>query len=187
MIKHLTLHITDSCNLRCEYCHVAAIGNTSITNSFICDDVLNSDTIFESESFDVITCNPPYFKYIESSFVNNSDVKTIARHEVKIKIEDIIKKASFLLKNHGTFAMVHRPDRLVEILDLLKKYNFEPKRVRFVYSKENGNSNMFLIEAIKNGNSGGLKMLYPLFIHNEDGSYCDEVRNMFGSEDNVAK
>ncbi len=155
--------------------------------NFICDDVVNSDTLFSSGYFDVVTCNPPYFKYIDTSYVNDNSVKTIARHEIKLNLEQLIVKSNYLLKNHGTFAFVHRPDRFLEILYLLKKYNFEPKRIRFVYSKKNGNSNMILVESIKNGKSGGLKILSPLFVHKDDGSYCDEIRDMFGSDDNVAK
>ena len=153
--------------------------------NFICDNVLNSDSLFKSEYFDIITCNPPYFKYNDSSYVNNNMVKTIARHEIELKLEDVIAKASYLLKNHGIFAMVHRPERLIDIILLFKKYNIEPKRVRFAYSKKNGNSNILLIEGMKNGSSG-LKVLSPLYIHNDDGSYCDEIRKMFGSDDNVA-
>ena len=155
--------------------------------NLICDDVMNSDSLFEPESFDVITCNPPYFKFSNSSFINDNSVKSIARHEVKLTLENVIRKASFLLKNHGIFAMVHRPERFVEIIELLKKNNIEPKRVRFCYSKSNGNSNIVLIEGMKNGKSSGLKFLYPLFIHNADGSYCDEIKKMFGGNDNVAK
>ena len=155
--------------------------------NLICDDVMNSDSIFDSESFDVITCNPPYFKYSENSYVNKNDIKTIARHEVSLKLEDLVSKASNLLKNHGIFAMVHRPDRFIEIIEILKKYNIEPKRVRFCYSKKNGSSNILLIEGIKNGKSGGLNILSPLFIHNSDGSYCDEIKKMFGSDSNVAE
>ena len=148
---------------------------------FINDDVMNSDKIFESESFDVITCNPPYFKYEESSYVNDVDIKTLARHEVKIKLEDIISKSSYLLKNGGTLAIVHRPDRFIELINLLKKYNFEPKKVRFVHPKIGSDANIMLVEATKNGKPG-IKVVSPLISHNNDGSYCDEIREMFGSD-----
>ena len=148
----------------------------------ICDDLNNSGTLFGSESFDVVTCNPPYFKYNPNGYVNNNDAKTVARHEIKVNLEDIVKNASYLLKNHGNLALVHRPDRFVEIIELFKKYNIEPKRVRFVYPKKSKNSNILLIEGMKNGNAGGLKILPPLFIYNDLDEYCDEVKNMFGSE-----
>ena len=75
--------------------------------------------------------------------------------------------------------MIHRTDRLIETIELFKKYNIEPKRIQLIYPKEDSESNLFLIDGRKNGNSG-LKILKPLFIHNEDGSYREEVLKMFG-------
>lgn len=149
-------------------------------------NVRNSDEIFESESFDVITCNPPYFKYCDSSLINKNLSKSIARHEVEITLEEIIDKASFLLKNGGTFAMVHRPDRMMEILELLKKYRLEPKRIQFVHPKTDRDANILLIEASKNGKCG-LKVLHSLITHKNDGTYTNEVRKMFGDDWDVAK
>lgn len=149
-------------------------------------DVKNISNFMESECMDVVTCNPPYFKYQSSSLVNDNDIKTIARHEVKLCLEDVIKSAKYVLKNGGTFAMVHRPDRMIEIINLMQKYGIEPKKIRFVYPKMGKDANMLLIEGIKNGNIG-MKILSPLFTHNEDGSYVEEVRKMFGGSDNVAE
>ena len=81
--------------------------------------------------------------------------------------------------------MVHRPERLSEMFDLMKKYRLEPKRIRFIHPKEGSNSNMVLIECVKNGNVG-LKVLPSLIAHDSDGNYSSEVREMFGDED-VAK
>lgn len=153
--------------------------------NLVLGDVMDSKDYFDSESFDIITCNPPYFKYKEGSLINDNYVKTVARHEVKIKLDDILSNASYLLKNGGTFAMVHRPDRLMEIIDVFKKYKIEPKKIRFVYPKMGTEANILLIEGIKNGNTG-LKILPPLISHNEDGSYTDEIRLMFGGDNDVA-
>jgi len=134
---------------------------------------------FETDTFDLITCNPPYFKYSENSNINDNDIKSIARHEITINIEDIVKISKKLLKNGGSLSIVHRTDRLIEILDIMKKNNIEPKRIRFIYPKIDKESNLVLIDGRKNGNSG-LKLLSPLIVHNEDGSYTDEVLKMFG-------
>lgn len=142
-------------------------------------DVKNISNIFEPESVDVVTCNPPYFKYKNDSLVNNNDVKTVARHEVMLNLEDVIKASKYVLKNGGTFAMVHRPDRMIEIINLMQKYGIEPKKLRLVYPKIGKDANILLIEGIKNGNIS-LKVLSPLYTHNEDGSYVDEIRKMFG-------
>ena len=141
---------------------------------------------FDAESMDIVTCNPPYFKYQNDSLVNHNSVKTIARHEIMLKLEDVLKNAKYILKNGGTFAMVHRPDRMIDIFNLMQKYDIEPKRMRLVYPKISKEANILLIEGIKNGKSG-LKVLSPLYIHNEDGGYVLEIKKMFGGNEDVAK
>lgn len=133
---------------------------------------------YDTDSFDLITCNPPYFKYTENSNINENDIKSNARHEILINIEDIIIIGRKLLKNNGSLVLVHRTERLGEILVLLEKYNLEPKRIKFIYPKKGENSNLVLIDARKNGKLG-LKVLTPIVCHNEDGSYTDEVLEMF--------
>ena len=140
----------------------------------ICDDVCNLKNRFNSDSFDVVTCNPPYFKTTNSKFLNDNDVKTLARHEVTLSLEDVLNNASYLLKSGGIFAMVHRTERFIEISEKMKACNLEPKRVQFIYPKNGRDSDLFLIEGIKNGNSG-LKLLAPLVVHNEDNTYTEEV------------
>lgn len=140
----------------------------------IWDDVRNLRTRFNSDSFDVVTCNPPYFKTDNSEFLNDNEVKTLARHEVTLTLDDVLKNASYLLKNGGIFAMVHRTERFIEIIEAMKKYKLEPKRMQFIYPKKGRDSDLFLIEGIKNGNEG-LKLLSPLIVHNEDNTYTDEL------------
>lgn len=151
----------------------------------ICDDVKNVYSIFDSDSFDLVLVNPPYFKVSKNSFINKNDVKSIARHEILIELEDILSSASYLLKSGGNFAMVHRPDRFLEILTLMKKYNLEPKKIRFVYPKDGEEANILLIEGSKNGKSG-VKILPPLITY-VDGKYSKEIRDMFGDDTHVAK
>ena len=110
-------------------------------------------------------------------FINENSVKAIARHELMLNLDDVVRQAFFLLKTGGIFAMIHRTERLVEVLDIFKKYCIEPKRVRFIYSKKDKNSELFLIEGIKNGKCG-LKMLPPLFVYNSDNSYSNEVQEI---------
>lgn len=141
-------------------------------------NVLDIFNVYETDSFDLITCNPPYFKVNEFSNLNNNMIKSIARHEIEIKLEDICRISKKLLKNNGSLVLVHRIDRLSEIINMLLKYNLQPKRIRFLYPKELENSNLVLIDARKNGNIG-LKVLPPLICHNMDGSYTKEVLDMF--------
>ena len=132
----------------------------------------------ETDSFDVITCNPPFFKYIETSNINKNDYKTIARHEVKLNLNQLFTIAKKLLKNNGVIAIVHRPERFVEVVEEMKKNNIEPKRVQFVYPKKNMEANIMLIEGSKNGKSG-LKILPPIYSHQDNGEYTEEVKKYF--------
>ena len=136
------------------------------------NDIYNQ---FETESFDIITCNPPFFKVNKDSNLNKNDYKTIARHEVKLNLDDIFKIAKKLLKNNGYIAIVHRPERLVDIITTMKKYNIEPKKVQFIYPKTNMEANILLIEGTKNGKEG-LKILPPIDTHLDNGEYTEQIR-----------
>jgi tRNA1(Val) A37 N6-methylase TrmN6 len=132
----------------------------------------------------LVVCNPPFFKLGEKSHLNDNEYLQIARHEIAITLEEIIASASFILDHGGKFAMVYRPDRLIETINLLQKYDLEPKRLRFVYPKQGREANTFLIEATKKGKIG-LRIEAPLYSHNEDGSYSDEVMKYFGVDKDV--
>lgn len=133
-----------------------------------------------NKKYDIITCNPPYFKVTASSNTNDSSYKTIARHEVKLNLENLIKISKTLLKTNGTLAIVHRPERLVDILTFMRQNNIEPKKIQFVYPKKGSEANVLLIEGTLNG-SVGLKVLDPLYVY-EDGKYTKEVEKYFVEE-----
>ena len=143
------------------------------------NNIKNLKKIFNTETFDIITCNPPYFKNKEDSIINENIVKSIARHEIEMELEDVMLISKALLKNEGSLVLVHRTDRLIEIIELMRKHNIEPKRMRLIYPKINTESNLVLIDGRKNGKKG-LKILPPLYIHNDDNSYTKEVLEMFG-------
>lgn len=131
--------------------------------------------------FDVVTCNPPFFK-IGDYQVNPNDKKAIARHEILANLDDIVKEASHLLNSKGKLAMVHRPDRLVEILEVFKKYKIEPKRLQFVYPKKDKECNHILIEGIKDGSRDGLRILPPLYVYGDDNKWTDQVLKIYNYE-----
>lgn len=160
-----------------------AVKSVKINNLENQINIINADinelyNKFETESFDVITCNPPFFKVSKQSNLNKSDYKTIARHEVKLNLDDIFKISKKLLKNNGYVAIVHRPERLLDILESMKKYNIEPKKIQFIYPKTNMESNILLIEGKKNGNKG-LKILPPIYTHLENGEYTEQIKKYF--------
>ncbi len=149
----------------------------------ICDNYKNIHKKLGHDTFDLVICNPPYFIVREDSNLNDSKLKEIARHEVFATLDDVLYTAKVLLKNNGYFAMVHRPERLVEIIEKMKKHNIEPKRLRFVYPKKAAAANLILIEGRRNGNTG-LTVEYPLYTHNIGGDYSDEVKEMFNGGNN---
>lgn len=132
----------------------------------------------ESDQFDVITCNPPFFKVSPNSNLNQSDYKTIARHEITLNLEQLFKISRKLLKNGGVIAIVHRPERLIDIIEEMRKNNIEPKKLQFVYPKMNSECNTILIEGVKNGNAG-MKILPPIYAHDENGEYSKTIKQYF--------
>ena len=130
--------------------------------------------------YDVITCNPPFFVYKQSSKINKNDYLTIARHEVTLNLDELLDAVKKLLKDNGTFTMVHRTERLLDILETFRKYGIEPKRIKFVYPKKNSTESLLvLIEGKKCYKKGGLKILKPLYVHNLNGTYTKEVLRIF--------
>lgn len=127
---------------------------------------------------DVITVNPPY-KIKGTGLTSNNVVKHIARNEEMCTLEDVLDISSKLLKNAGRLYMVHKPDRLVDIFYYARKYALEPKTLRLVHPKVNTKPSIALIEFIKNGKME-LDILNPLYEFNEDGSYTDEILNIYG-------
>ena len=140
---------------------------------------IHPEYVKDAKKVGLVICNPPFFKVDEDSNLNENEYLTIARHEIKINLEGIIKSAARILDNKGKFAMVHRPDRMIDILNLMQKYDIEPKRIRFVYPKIDRDSHVLLVEGMYKGKKG-LKIEPPLYAHNADGSYSNEVRKMFG-------
>lgn len=140
-------------------------------------DVRTIPDVLGIEKYDVVTCNPPYFPAHEASEKNLKEHVAIARHEIYLKLEEMIYSSSKLLKQGGKAAFVHRPGRLLDIVTAMRANRLEPKRIRFVYPKEGKEANTLLVEGIKDGKSD-LKVLPPLYIYGADGEYTAEVREM---------
>ena len=136
---------------------------------------LNKD--FPKAYFDTVISNPPYLKS-GGAIVNKSENFAISRHEILCNLEDIIKTSNYLLKPGGKLFLVHRPDRLTDILVNMRKYHIEPKRIRFVYPKLGRPPNLVLIEGAKGGKID-LRFLKPLIVYNEDNTYTDEIYEIY--------
>ncbi len=143
-------------------------------------DVKDVREKYAQDSFDYVTCNPPYMT--GSHGLTNPDMsKAIARHEILCSLEDVVKAAKWLLKPGGHLVMVHRPFRLAEILYTLKEYKLEPKRMRLVYPYLNKEPNMVLIDAVKGGKQR-ITVDAPLIVYEKDGNYTEEIYKIYGME-----
>ena len=141
-------------------------------------DIKEASVIFKPASFDVVTCNPPYMT--ENHGIENfEEPKAIARHEIKCTLEDVIREAAKVLKPGGRFYMVHRPRRLVDIIEIMRKYRIEPKRIRMVHPFSDREANMVLIEG-RRGERPMMKVEPPIVVYKEQGVYSDEIHEIYG-------
>lgn len=167
-----------------EVAHMAkrSVEINSLQNkiTIINENVLNIENIYGKESFDAIVTNPPY-KKVNTGIQNENEKKLISRHEITASLEDFIKVSKNILKDKGEFYMVHRPERLVDIIYLMRKYKIEPKQIKFVAPNVRKEPNLVLIKGIKNAKEF-LKFENILYVYNEDGSYTDEILKIYNKK-----
>lgn len=141
------------------------------------DDLMNLDKIFSKASIDAITVNPPYQKR-GSGIINEANTKTIARHEILCTLEDIIEKSVNVLKVGGAFYMIHKAERLVDILSCMRQKKLEPKRIRFIHPSYGKAPNLVLVEGVKGGKAF-LKIEDPLYVYDEQGNYTCNIMDIY--------
>lgn len=162
-----------------------ALNGLSNQINMIQGDVKELSKLLPNEAFDLVTCNPPYFLYHEESHVNQNEMFTIARHEKLCTLDDICKNVSKVLRFGGYFSMVHRPERLIEMIETLKKYGLMVKRVQFVYANRQSEANHVLIEARKTTQVMGLKVLPPIFVYDENGKWTEKITQIYNYGKNI--
>lgn len=140
-------------------------------------DIKNAHSFIRQGSADLVVSNPPYMDH-GHGLINPDDSKAIARHEILCTLEDIVKSAGRVLRNGGRLALIHRSSRLADVLLCMREYEIEPKRLRMVHSHSDSQSNLFLVEGIKEGGRF-LKVLKPLVIYAGDSEYTHEINNIY--------
>jgi len=168
-----------------EVCEMArrsiVLNNLQDRFSIVEANIKDLDKKLPVASFDAIVTNPPY-KREKTGLQNEKETKLIARHEILCNLEDIVRVSSKLLKDKGVFYMVHRPERLVDIIYLLRKYKIEPKVIRFVQGKQGRAPNLVLVKAVKN--AGVFVDIKPnLIVYNDDDTYTDEMEQIHGKKE----
>jgi tRNA1Val (adenine37-N6)-methyltransferase len=140
-------------------------------------DIRDAKSIFKGGSFDIVTANPPYIKS-DSGRLNPHEEKAIARHELTISLEGLIKTAKYLLTSTGKLVIIYPAKRAVDLLDLLRRENIEPKMIQMVHSKVDTEAKLIIVKASKSAKKGGLKILKPCIIYNEDKTYTKDVERI---------
>ncbi|MHC5217043.1 tRNA1(Val) (adenine(37)-N6)-methyltransferase [Enterococcus sp. LJL128] len=138
-------------------------------------DLKEAPSIIKPDSVDLILCNPPYFKEQPDRKTNPNPYLAAARHEIHTSLEEVIAVSAKLLKTNGRLAMVHRPDRFLDILDFMQSFNIAPKRIQFVYPKPEKEANILLVEGILRGKKDGFRVLPPFYIQDNAGNYHPEM------------
>lgn len=146
--------------------------------AFIHGDLKDIEMIKRMEKADVVTVNPPY-KLKNSGIINPDDKNAIARHEIMATLEDVIISARIALKDNGRLYMVHRPERMADILCLMRKHKIEPKTIRMVHPNTKKAPNIVLIEGQRDGGAF-LKWEPSLYVYNDNGGYTDEINKIYG-------
>lgn len=142
-----------------------------------CGDVKEIKNLYDTMSFSVVTVNPPYMTE-NHGLQNIYEPKTIARHEVLLALEDVVRAGSYLLHQSGSFNMIHKPFRLAEIIRIMKEYHLEPKRIRFVHPYIDKEPTMVLIEGIKGGKER-VTIEPPLIVYKDKNVYTDEIYDIY--------
>jgi len=134
----------------------------------------------EGELYDAVTVNPPYLP-LQSGDHKDNVHQAMARHELSCRLEDVVAACARSVRRGGRVSMVHRPSRLADIIDLMRRYKLEPKRIRFVHPRKEAEANMVLIEATREGKPE-VRLLPPVIVYGDDGDYSPELLAVFYGE-----
>lgn len=144
----------------------------------LCEDLKQLKGKLPYGEFDMVTCNPPY-KASGAGILSEGDRDVVARHETMCTLEDVISSASHLLKSSGRLCICQRPERLADIITLMRKYKIEPKRLRTVCKKEGEEPWLILVEGMRDAKSG-MRIMPPLFVYGKDREFSEEMLRIYG-------
>jgi tRNA1Val (adenine37-N6)-methyltransferase len=143
------------------------------------EDIRKLPEVFVEKRFDLIVSNPPFRKQ-RTGLISPDEERAIARHEIKITMSDILKVGAFLLRDKGRIDIIYHTARLADLFLRMHVYGLEPKRLRFIHSREGVEAKMVLLECVKGG-KGGLKVEKPLYIYDRNGEYSEEMKEIYGT------
>ena len=132
---------------------------------------------FAPESFDIVISNPPYRK-LGSGRVNPDEQRAVARHEIAMTLEDLVKVSGYLVRPKGRVAYIYPAARLIDLLACQRNYRLEPKQIRLVHPKQGEEANLVLVESRPEGGSE-LRIHPPLYVYTGKGEYTEEIQKLF--------
>ncbi|RCW60870.1 MULTISPECIES: tRNA1(Val) (adenine(37)-N6)-methyltransferase [Halanaerobium] len=143
------------------------------------EDLCQLEGVFEAGSFDAVVSNPPYLP-VQAGKMKENDFVAAARHEIYAELEDVVAEAARLLKYGGHFFLVHRAERLTEVIETLARHNCQAKELRLVQARIDSEADIFLLKA-KKGANPGLRVKPVLIIYQEQSSeYTRELKDIYG-------
>lgn len=145
-------------------------------------DIRSIRESFAADSFDVVITNPPYIPVGEGN-VNPDDEKAVARHEVKVSLEEVVKAARYLVKAKGRVYFVYPVKRLIDLICLCRENSLEPRQIQFVHANQASGAKLAMLKAIRDVGQD-LKVCKPMIVYNMDGTYTQEVATIL-NEDNI--
>lgn len=157
----------------------AALNKIENRVKIICADLRSLE--LPRHSFDLVTCNPPYMK-AGKALLNECDTKSISRHEILCTLDDAVSAAALMLREKGHLVMVHRPARLADVICSMREHRIEPKRLRMVIPAPGKAPALFLIDGALGGGAD-LKVLPPLILADENGLESEELKRIYGREE----
>lgn len=144
---------------------------------FRCGDLRQVRGIFPTGCFDLVVCNPPYYPPAGGKLSADGARRT-ARSETEASLADLCAAASYLLRWGGKFCLVHKPERLADVLCALRDAGTEAKRLRFVHSRAADPPSLFLAEGCRGGRPG-ITVEPPLILQNGDGTPTAELNAIY--------
>lgn len=142
-------------------------------------DIKNPGAQVQPTSYDVVVSNPPYMK-VGHGLKNPTETKAIARHEILCAIEDIVVFAKRMLKDRGKLFLIHRADRLADIMSAMRDHRVEPKRLQFIHPYADKPANLVLVEGMKAGKPY-LITEAPIVVYEKDGRYTQTINDIYGT------
>ena len=142
-------------------------------------DLKQLDGILPFGAYDLVACNPPY-KLSGTGIQNPETAKQIARHETECTLDDICEAAARLLNFGGKFCVCQRPERLADVMESMRRFDLEPKRLRLVQQRQTKAPKLFLLEGRKGGKRGFMDVLPTLLIEDEHGGFSQEMIEIYG-------